>query len=271
MNRTKISYLDYTWNVTVGCSSKPISKGCANCYAKTMAHRLKAMGSKDYQIDDPFKPRFLSHRLNEPIKEEKPSRLGVSFMGDLFHDDISFDSIRKVLAQPITESGSKHTYLLLTKRPKRMERFYNKYPWYAEHTENIWFGVSVEDQKTADERIPILLQIPAAVRWVSYEPALERVDFSKYLDPFRKLDLVYKTNIQNGMINEDQADSLKEPILDWIVVGAETGQKARPFNILWGRHTRNQCWAAGVPFFFKSAGKQKTPDDLQIREYPNAL
>ena len=103
---------------------------------------------------------------------------------------------------------------------------------------NVLFGVSVEDQKTANERTTILSQIPAAVRWVSYEPALELAEIPMIQD------------------------------IDWVVMGAETGKGARPFDIEWGRYIRDRCRMAGVPFFFKSAGKQETPLDLQIREYP---
>jgi len=142
-----------------------------------------------------------------------------------------------------------HTYLVLTKRPDNMLEFMDMWMKPNDDISNIHFGVSVEDQKTADERIPILLQIPAAVRWVSYEPALEGVDFD----------------------NTCTDRSCWREGIDWIVMGAETGHKARPFDFIfikWARFTRFQCWNAKIPFFFKSAGKLKTPDDLMVREYP---
>lgn len=252
MNKTDIEYLDYTWNPTVGCS--PVSSGCRSCWAKVMAKRLKAMGSKDYQLDDPFKPRFLPHKLNEPMKEKKPSRIGVGFMGDLFHEAIDFEVMADEVLQIIVKTN--HTYLMLTKRPDIMAAYFR---WYIQNNillpDNLWIGVSIEDQKSADKQILILLQIPAAVKWVSYEPALEYVDFAgddggHYFFPFEN---------ELGTIT---------PGIDWIVMGAETGHKARPFNIEWGKETRDQCKQSGVPFFFKSAGKQAIPLDLQVREYP---
>ena len=234
MNKTGIEYLDYTWNPTVGCS--PISSGCKNCWARIMSKRLKAMGQKDYQLDDPFKPRFLPHRLDEPIEIRKPSRIGVSFMGDLFHSSILDGEIIHILITCVM--ASQHTYLILTKRPRRiLELVKNTTIDVRGFPENVWLGVSVEDQKTYDERVSVLIQIPAAKRWVSYEPALEKI----YM-----------------MTTE----------IDWMVMGAETGPGARPFEIEWARDTRDQCEFGGIPFFFKSAGKQVVPPDLQIREYP---
>lgn len=237
MNKTGIEYLDYTWNPTVGCS--PVSAGCRECWASIMSKRLKAMGQKDYQLDDPFKPRFLPHRLDEPLKIKKPARIGVSFMGDLFHPDIPLhwiDEIFQVIAESI------HTFLILTKRPENMKQYCRIY--MQEEVllpDNLWLGVSVEDQKTANERIPILLQVQAAVRWVSVEPMLEEIYLMSYLDN-----------------------------IDWVVCGAETGAKARPFSVIWARYLRDQCtfYMDKTPFFFKSAGKQKTPDDLKIKKSP---
>lgn len=230
---TKIEWTDETWNPVTGC--RPISEGCQNCYAKRMANRLR--GRYGYPADDPFRVTFHPDKLGQPLKWKKPKRIFVCSMGDLFA--AHFDTIRKVLTQPKTPSGKKHTYMILTKRPLRMLEFYSTYPWYTEDNQNIWLGVTAENQAMADERIPVLLQIPAAVRFVSVEPMLEPVDIRPW---------IYA--------------------LDWVICGAETGPGARPMKLEWARDLRDQCKAAGVPFFFKKATGKLIPDDLMIREFP---
>ena len=112
MNKTGIEYLDYTWNATSGCT--PISEGCENCWANRMSKRVAGMGVKGYDKKNPFRPTFHPHRLNDPIKVKKPSRIGVSFMGDLFHNDIQWPDVDKILK--MTFEAPQHTYIILTKR-----------------------------------------------------------------------------------------------------------------------------------------------------------
>lgn len=183
MNKTDIEYLDYTWNPTHGCS--PVSEGCRNCWAKTMSKRLAGMNVKGYSKDDPFKVVCCDWKLNEPLQIKKPSIIGVSFMGDLFHTNIFGKFINEVWMRMF--NNQKHTFIVLTKRPE------NLYKWTmlaasCKHwrdseiwPDNIWLGVSVENQRTADERIPILLEIPAKVKFVSVEPMFSEVNIIQYL------------------------------------------------------------------------------------------
>jgi len=237
MNKTKISYLTHTWNPTHGCS--PVSEGCKFCWAKTMSKRLAGMGVKGYSRDEPFKVVCCPENLDEPLRIKKPSRIGVSFMGDLFHD-VPDDFITRIaIAQ--TEAPQ-HDYLWLTKRPKRMAEYIKKHsvPKLA------WLGVSVENQKTWDERSVILRKIRASILWISFEPLLE--------------------NINMGDISW----------LTWAVIGTESGNNRRECKIEWIRDVVNQCKHAHVPVFVKQIqinGKvikdiNQFPDDLKVREYP---
>jgi protein gp37 len=183
-------------------------------------------------------------------------------MGDLFHENVKEEWLRRIIFE-MMRSPNKHTFLILTKRPKRMAEFINWYgqnaiwggprPGFLNDFPRIWLGVSVENQRTADERIPILLQIPAAKRFVSVEPMLQPINVMPYLLPKLKF-------------NPLKVESVR---LDWVICGAETGPKARPMDRNWARSLKDQCKAAGVPFFFKQmSAKQPIPRDLMIREFP---
>jgi protein gp37 len=167
MGQTKIEWTDKVWNPITGCSF--ISDGCRNCYARRMAYRLK--GRYGYPEDDPFRVTFHLDRLKEPSHWRKRSRVFVCSMGDLFHEDVGTDDIQTVF--DYMNNAGWHTFFLLTKRPNRMANVVSHirancgFKWMDQPWEHIWLGVSVEDQKTADERIPILLQIPVAHRFVS--------------------------------------------------------------------------------------------------------
>lgn len=299
MNKTDIEYLDYSWNPTHGCS--PVSPGCDHCWAKMTSKRLAGMGVRGYSKEDPFKVVCCPWKLDEPLKVKKPSRIGVSFMGDLFHEDVLDDYIGKVLA--ICRAAQWHTHLILTKRPDRALEFFNnndikKYAnWLLESDinpdprhrreydwdeikwnytlgenwpiPNIWLGVTVEHPDYL-WRIEKLLQIPAAKRFVSLEPMLGGIDLEEYL-------------------SEDyhaiQAKAEWEPVtpdnplwnkLDWVIVGAESGPKRRECKLEWVRDVVRQCKAAGVPIFVKqlhingrlSKNMDKWPPDLRVREWP---
>lgn len=183
MANTKIEWADKVWNPITGCT--PVSSGCANCYARRMANRLK--GRYGYPKDEPFRVTFHLDRLNEPLRWKRPSRIFVCSMGDLFHENIKpewIDAIWEVMA-----ACHQHTFMVLTKRPQNIEKLLYgvteecgcRELGGGDYLPNVWIGVSCEDQKTADERIPILLQIPAAKRWVSVEPLLSSVDLLKWL------------------------------------------------------------------------------------------
>jgi protein gp37 len=208
-----------------------------------MATRLA--GRYGYPKDDPFKVTFHPDRLDEPLHWKKPSRIFVCSMGDIFHENVTFEMIKQVFMH--AANSKRHTYLFLTKRPQRMVEVICWFLQFAYQGEdgyitlpslpkNFWLGVSVEDQKTANERIPILLQIPAAKRWVSVEPTLGPVDLSGWL------------------FIDEKGDSIEPPI-QWVVMGGETGPHARPLHPDWVRSLRDQCQTAGVPFFFKGWGE----------------
>ncbi len=218
MNTSKIEWTDKTWNPVTGCTK--VSQGCKNCYAERIHERFNGQGS--------FK-KVLAHpeRLDQPLKWKKPFKIFVNSMSDLFHEDVPFEFIMEVLF--VIRKCPQHTFQILTKRPQRMLDFFTKYAECgAGH--NIWLGVSVEDQATADERIPLLLQVPAAVRFLSCEPLLWAIDLH--------IDWLWCYSHIN-----------------WIIAGGESGPGARPMHPDWAISIRDQCQVAGVPFFFKQWGE----------------
>ena len=238
MAQTKIEWADAVWNPVTGCT--PISEGCKNCYAERMATRLK--GRYGYPEDEPFKVTLHPEKLEEPLKWKKPRRVFVCSMGDLFHEQVPDEYIAKVWE--IMNNASNHTFLVLTKRPQRMKDFLARLGWYTHDREvnpaeavldeggkytlkNVWLGVTAENQQRAEERIPILLQLPAAKRFVSVEPMLGPVDLTEV-----------------GHVG---------PKLDWVICGSESGPNRRPAKIEWIRSLRNQCIYFGVPFFLKQS------------------
>jgi len=240
---TGIEWCDETWNPVTGCSK--VSAGCRFCYAQAIAARFWG----DRAFTD---VRIHPDRLEQPLKWRKPRRVFVNSMSDLFHEDINEGFIRDIFGTMAL--APQHQYLVLTKRPERMRRLFDRGVLRGRHaTEwplpNVLLGVSCEDQATADDRIPILLDTPASVRWVSYEPGLGPVDFT---------DLSVRTGEQwNALDRVEAADA--EPgspstTLDWIVVGGESGPGARPFDVQWARDTIAQCAAFRVPVFVKQLG-----------------
>ncbi len=237
MNKTDIDYLDYTWNPTKGCSA--ISEGCAHCWAKTMARRLAGMGTRGYSKENPFAVMCCPWRLDEPLKVKKPSRIGVSFMGDLFHKDVPFEFIDRVWTRILY--CPQHDFIILTKRPDRMAEFVSDVGVFNyDVLSNLWLGVSVSNQSDADKFIPILLQIPASRRFVSVEPMLGPVDLCLGED---------------GIESGGPQGWVPGPTIDWVICGAETGPGARRMHPDWARGLRDQCVEAKVPFFFKSWGQ----------------
>ncbi len=241
MNKTGIEYLDYTWNPTHGCSKT--SPGCDNCWAERMARRLAAMGAGGYDHADPFKVTFHPERLDEPLKMKKPVRVGVSFMGDLFHPLVAVETIRLIFR---TIFMAEHTFFILTKRPERMAKVLGMLfdESTLEEADNVWFGVTAETQEQADQRIPVLLSIPVDNRWVSIEPMLGPIDFYQYLTC--------------------------EPCLNWVVCGCESGPGARPMHLEWAKSLQRQCRKAGTDFMFKQmmqGGKKVSVPKLNGRSY----
>jgi protein gp37 len=211
---SRIEWTEQTWNPTVGCTK--ISPGCKHCYAETMAKRLQAMGTPGYS--NGFDLTLLPERLDDPIKRSKPTVYFVNSMSDLFHDNVPDAYIEKVF--DVVLRTPHHTYQILTKRAARMARFFRN----RGVPRNAWMGVSVEDRRYGVPRIEQLRKVPASIRFLSVEPLLEDVG---------DLDL---SGIQ------------------WVIVGGESGAKARPMHKAWALSVQQQCEAQGVAFFFKQWG-----------------
>lgn len=332
---------DKTFNPVTGCT--PISPGCANCWARRM-HDRNLPGDSNPK---PFSEITLHHdRLEQPLHWRKPRRVAVNLMGDLFHEDVPFEFIALVMQR--IAAHPQHAFLILTKRPDRMARWFRE--WWRpdvrnrfkrgshtflrprlflrrsgcsecrfhflgclrgrkrwedeavspnfracdhrdyfgspEHTcdgfewhkdpvghgvavemnngevsvrdqdclggfpgplKNVWLGTSVEDQATADERIPHLLKCPAAMRFISIEPMLAEVDLSPWFF------LQHAGGIKHVRKPEDlwECEATPQPRIDWIIVGSESGPGARPMDLDWVRSIRDQCHDIGIPLWFK--------------------
>jgi len=252
---TNIEWAEETWNPITGCSQ--ISEGCANCYAARMANRLR--GRCGYDNDEPFRVTVHLDRFDMPERWRKRRHVFVCSMGDLCHEDVplyAWDKVTDAMRQ-----APQHTYILLTKRPSRLYEFAQRYVQRTtdQIPANWWLGVTAENQERANERIPILLQIPAAVRFVSVEPMLGPVDLSEV----------------PGLYQGDGHDMpwLKKDTLHWVICGGETGPKARRMEYEWADGLRGQCEAEGVPFFFKKPGSAAKALGLwprleSVRQFP---
>ena len=260
MSKTNIEWTGHTWNPLSGCTK--VSDGCKNCYAEKMANRLQAMGAKGYE--NGFAVTLHPDKLDEPLRRKKPTMYFVCSMGDLFHEDVPFEFIRKVWI--IMIEARQHTFQVLTKRPDRMAEFLKTHAPVRAMTgetygkdslpKNIWIGVTAENQEQADKRIPILLDTPAAVRFVSIEPMLGEINLQK---------------LHRKMVNGALAYPCAEQYLfdlDWVIVGGETAANARPMHPDWVRSIQKQCEESKVPFFFKQWGEYKTlPQGKSVTGY----
>jgi protein gp37 len=252
MGKTSIEWTDASWNPIVGCTE--VSPGCANCYAARLAAtRLKHVAEYvDLAEMKDGKPRwtgdvgFCPERLEEPLHWRKPRRIFVCDMGDLFHESVGHHRLVSIFS--VMHRCQQHTFQILTKRADRMKAWFERYP--NGNYRNLWLGVSVENQHFAEERIPLLLATPAAVHWISAEPLLGPVD----LDSEKKEGL--------HVLGCGEPDHKVLPMcrgIDWVVCGGESGPNARPMHPDWARSLRDQCQAAGVPFFFKQWGEWGPP------------
>ncbi|HBA90880.1 MAG TPA: hypothetical protein DCZ08_03600 [Anaerolineaceae bacterium] len=285
-DRSKIEWCDATWNVVTGCTQ--VSSGCAHCYAKTLhdrRHRAYQAGAKlPEQYAKPFSTIQLHpDRLEMPLHWKKPRRVFVNSMSDLFHEDVPDWFLAEVLV--MISSCATHTFMVLTKRPERMLDYLSKWAeiekgWITSSgpqprriykpfwpIKNLWLGVSVEDQKAADERIPLLLQTPAAVRFVSCEPLLGTVDLNRTIwEGMGAYGYQSLTGLHFPFTLEPQYG----PKLDWVITGGESGPNARLMHPDWARRLRDQCVAAEVPFFFKQWGEW-APDYLCDTKEPHKI
>lgn len=210
---TKIAWTDETWNPVTGCTK--ISPGCAHCYAARMADRLKAMGCARYA--NGFEVTVHEDVIDRPRNWKKPRMVFVNSMSDLFHEDVPFETIRKVFR--VMNDLPMHTFQVLSKREQRLAELAPQLKW----TDNIWMGVTVEDNAHA-YRADVLRDIPAAVRFVSAEPLL---------GPLPDLSI---------------------SVLDWLIVGGESGPGCRPMDAQWAEDLMHRAREADVPFFFKQWG-----------------
>lgn len=309
MASTKIEWADCVWNPCVGCCK--VSPACDKCWAERMAGRLANMGQRKYQdVVTPGEPWpkwrgqwngdvFLDEAaLTQPLHWRKPSTIFVVSMGDLFYEKVPFEYIDRIFA--VMALCPQHTFLLLTKRPERAREYLTEVTQsdgaYAEERiqdigvsqyikniilkcdhfyrwplPNVWLGCTAENQEQADKRIPILLDTPAAKRFVSVEPMLGPVDL--------KLATTCDRNCgeyQDAECPGTSGPCVMQRTLDWVICGGESGPGARPMHPDWARSLRDQCVAAGVALFVKQLhinGKlskelAEWPKDLQIREFP---
>jgi len=294
---TTIAWTDETINPIVGCSR--ISAGCQNCYAASAAKSARLQQFPQYQKVANWNgtTEFVENQLHKPYQWKKSKRIFLGSMTDLFHENTPFSWLEEIMA--MVEETPQHTYQILTKRPQRMIEFFD---WYSalcsdesigdikwRMPDNIWLGVSCENQAMADKRIPLLLEIPAKVRFLSCEPLLEPLDLSKFLP------------IEWSEIAEDWIESWPgvgsynvNDYPNWIIVGGESGTGARPCHVDWIRDIASQCQSAKVPVFVKQLGSNvisspyidgvkshyklkdrkgadinEFPDDLRLQQFPS--
>lgn len=274
-DKSSIEWCDATWNPVTGCTK--VSEGCRRCYAATFAERWR--GTPGHCFENGFDLQLRHQKLEIPFSWKKPKKVFVNSMSDLFHKDVPFDYIDKVFA--VMALTPRHTYQILTKRPERMLEYFNRFndTYRAARTiadaayqifkdddaecrsyniiqkqwplPNVWLGTSVENQKAADERIPLLLQTPAAIRFLSCEPLLGPVNLNQIIAPHdpagHHFSAIQETHDDCLYVGPSQ--------VDWVIAGGESGHGARPMHPEWARSLRDQCQAAGVSYFFKQWGE----------------
>jgi protein gp37 len=315
---TTIEWTDATWNPFVGCSK--ISAGCTHCYAINQAYRNNAMAQKmpnpgrmkyynglthkkGDHTDWTGTVRFVPEALEIPLKWRKGRKIFVNSMSDLFHEAIPDEQIDQVFR--VMALTQQHIYQVLTKRPKRMLEYLrsakNRVRIAAvdlgrmhgiEHSliescqcdwplPNVWLGMTVENQAAADERIPLLLQTPAANRFLSCEPLLEKIDFNQPIICSCAKGKTSLFQIKNG--------SYLASMIDWVIIGGESGSGARQCNIEWIESMLWQCKSSNIPAFIKQLGSnpytnehplklcdrkganlQEWPKALRVREFPES-
>jgi len=247
MNKTGIEWCDYTWNPITGC--QPISRGCDNCYARRLANRMR--GRFGYPADNPMEVTFHRKRIDEPSEVKRPSRIFVCSMGDAFHYNVGKEWMEEIV--DVTQIYRDHTYIFLTKRPNNIDDIFPNIPT----PDNIWFGFTAEDTGTFHNRLGAFHDQrrvqEAPVRFISFEPLLESILYFRDIEAYIKR---WHSTIWMTFIN-------------WIIVGGETGPGARPMDASWARDIRDYCGDNEIPFFFKQmGGREPTPLDLEIREWP---
>lgn len=286
-DKSGIEWTDASWNPVTGCTK--VSPGCAHCYIESTPP-FRMQGRRFVKGDIPLV--FYPDRLDRPLRWKRPRRIFVNSLSDLFHEAIPIEFLDEVFLT--MARASQHTFQVLTKRPERMVDYIKtrgqmfllaagkvrEINMGAIHwpPANVWLGVSVENQRVADERIPLLLETPAAVRFLSCEPLLAALNLDVYLGP----------------TPEDEDGAPYPGPLHWVILGGESGPGARPCDVGWVRSIRDQCRAASTPCFVKQLGSrplfpddecaignepihgkggkmEEWPEDLRVREWPRVV
>ncbi len=277
MNKTNISWTDFSWNPITGCSA--ISDGCKNCYAKIVHERFSDTSFSEVV--------FHQERLNEPSKRKKASKIFLGSMTDLFQDNIPFGWLYEIMK--VVKDNPQHTFQILTKRPERMRDFfqwlYIDQPanWVSSldnltYLPNLWIGVTAENQEQATNRIPILLEIPAAIRFVSIEPMIDSVNLGMLIienigNRFRIVYDPIMTGTKTLWDTKNLVSEVNINKIDWVIVGGETGSKskAREMKINDVYNIYQQCKITEIPFFFKQYGAHKPNGSFEfesVQEFP---
>jgi len=287
---SKIEWTEVTWNPVTGCTK--VSPGCDHCYAETFAERWR--GTPGHHFENGFDVTLRPERLSQPLRWKRPRRIFVNSMSDLFHEAVPDRYIAQVFA--VMALAPQHTFQVLTKRHGRMRSLLAggpRHAWVvprhpspfvqAVHAEvrslapagpmlrwplpNVWLGVSAEDQKWFDIRVPALMETPSAVRFVSCEPLLGWIDMA--------------FDHECG----DPPHLYCPPVPDWVIIGGESGPGARPMKLEWAREIVEQCGWSGIAPFVKQLGSvlgreigagskggdwDAWPEDLRVREFPRA-
>lgn len=305
-DNSAIEWTDATYNPVTGCTK--VSPGCDNCYALTFSERWR--GIPGHYFENGFDVQLRPDKLTLPLTWKKPRKVFVNSMSDLFHKDIPDEYIAKVFA--VMALTPRHTYQLLTKRHGRMRSLLNERSFaVAVRAEmyvidrdatldtqeqwplpNVWLGVSVEDQKHADLRIPALLATPAAVRFLSCEPLLGPVDLTRWLRPVPGCGYVDPDDATCGHPDAFTPECHRWadcPVRrkptdwhgpDWVIAGGESGRGARPMDPAWATQIVQQCQVAGVAVFVKQLGSRwgkqhkdidRFPAELQVRQFPDGV
>lgn len=251
-DNTGIEWTEASWNPVRGCSR--IKPECVHCYAEVQAARIQRMdrgrgipvgqGSYDGLLANGGqwngKITMVPDLLDQPLRWKRPRRIFVNSMSDLFHENVDDYFIRQVF--DVMAQAKQHTFQILTKRPERMRDLLTLWDrvgitgdhFHGHPLPNVWLGVSAGTQESADEFVPLLLNTPAVVRWISAEPLLGFLDINRFMW---------------------LSQASRKPLINWLVAGGESGNGARPMHPQWARALRDQCKAAGVPYFFKQWGE----------------
>ncbi|MFP4336387.1 MAG: DUF5131 family protein [Halothece sp.] len=302
---SNIQWTDETWNPIVGCSR--ISSGCANCYAAEAAKSPRLQQFSQYQTVKEWNgiTEFVQSQLLKPLSWRSPKKIFVCSMSDLFHENTPFEWINKVFA--VMALCPQHTFQVLTKRPERMLEYFTETPnldtiistsrLSMHHVQarfplpNVWLGTTCENQAMVDKRVPLLSQVPAVVRFLSCEPLLSPINLSAHL-------AIEWSEIAEDWIEAWPGQQCYSQKIQWVIIGGESGQNARPCHLDWMRSLVNQCQQAQIPVFIKQLGShpinskpyidgmtnthyplklkdrkggniEEWPDQLRVREFPN--